>query len=414
MHRIKQLLAGGSAAVAVAGGLLALAGSANAATSLSVTLSSSGTGASAVWNAAGDPVLTVGIPASTTFAKIAVNNPASTAPPAAPTFTSSAAASGSPHWIIAFANGDSLEGFATAGPNNWQVIPASTGACAVAKPAETDYLAALAFIQNSTSNCGGNVTSAAIVADGGQAVGSADTITNISYDGLTLPAGADVVSVTDPGSQTSAVGTKITELDIKAASNKGDGISAFAATNLPPGLAIDGTSGAITGTPTKSGNYAVAVTATDHGGTKGTDTFAWLVNGGGPTTTYSGTIRLFKLGLCLDDRFNSSTSGSAVVQVWRCNGLSNQSWQVDSDGTIRHNNLCMTAAGNGTGNGTRIVLATCSGSAGQKWDTKSYHLHYDNPAASNKVLDDTAWGKGGTAQELYNNNGGNNQIWATF
>ncbi len=412
MHRIKQLLAGGSAALAVTGGLLALAGSANAATSLSVTLSSSGTGASAVWNSAGDPVLTVGFPVATTFAKITVNNPSSTAPTTAPTLTSSAFAAGSPRWVITFANGDSLYGFATAGPDNWQAIPASSGACDVTKPAQTDYLAALAFIQD--SGCGGNVSSAAIVADGGQAVGTSDTITNISYGGLTLPAGPDVVTVTDPGSQTSTVGTKITELDIKAASNKGDGISTYAASNLPPGLAIDSTTGAITGTPTTAGNYAVQVTATDNGGTKGSDTFAWLVSGSGPTTTYSGTIRLYKLGLCLDDRFNSSSSGNAVVQVWRCNGLSNQNWQVDSDGTIRHNGLCMTAVGNGTGNGTPIRLATCSGSAGQKWDTKGYRVHYDNPAASGKVLDDTAWGKGGTAQELYNNNGGNNQIWATF
>ncbi len=411
MHRIRQLLAGG-AVLAVTGGLLAFAGSANAATSLSVTLSASGTGASAVWDSAGDPVLTVGVPAATTFAKIAVNNPSSTAPTAAPTLTSDHFASGSPHWVITFANGDSLVGYATAGPDNWQAIPANSGPCNVTKPAATDYLAALAFIQ--TSGCGGNVSSAAIVADGGQAAGASDTITNISYGGLTLPSGPDVVTVTSPGSQTSTVGTKITELDIKAASNKGDAISGYAATNLPPGLAIDSKSGAITGTPTTAGNYAVQVTATDNGGTKGSVAFAWLVNGNGPAATYSGTIRLYKLGLCLDDRFNSSTSGSAVVQVWRCNGLSNQSWQVDSDGTIRHNGLCLTAVGNGTGNGTPIVLATCSGSAGQKWDTKGYRVHYDNPAASSKVLDDTAWGKGGTPQELYSNNGGNNQVWATF
>jgi hypothetical protein len=34
---------------------------------------------------------------------------------------------------------------------------------------------------------------------------------------------------------------------------------------------------------------------------------------------YSGTIRLTKMGYCLDDRNNSSSNG-AVVQVWRCWG----------------------------------------------------------------------------------------------
>ena len=70
-----------------------------------------------------------------------------------------------------------------------------------------------------------------------------------------------------------------------------------------------------------------------------------------PNVTYSGTIRLSKMGYCLDDRNNSSSNG-AVVQVWRCNGLANQRWQVMSDGTIRHNGLCLDAAGYGTANGT--------------------------------------------------------------
>src|SRR5580658_5495190 len=56
MHRIVRLLATGSAAFTVIGGTLGLAGTASAATPLSVTLSASGTGASAVWDAAGDPV----------------------------------------------------------------------------------------------------------------------------------------------------------------------------------------------------------------------------------------------------------------------------------------------------------------------------------------------------------------------
>jgi hypothetical protein len=67
------------------------------------------------------------------------------------------------------------------------------------------------------------------------------------------------------------------------------------------------------------------------------------------------------MGLCLDDRLNSSSPGSAVVRVWSCNGQATQQWQVMSDGTIRHNSLCLSAVGGGTANGTGIVLDTCTG-----------------------------------------------------
>lgn len=129
--------------------------------------------------------------------------------------------------------------------------------------------------------------------------------------------------------------------------------------------------------------------------------------------TYSGTIRLTKLGLCLDDRNNSSTPG-AVVQVWRCNGLPNQRWQVVSNGTIQHGGLCLDARGNGTRPGTKVQLWTCTGGANQRWDTRGYRVHYDNSAASSQVLDDTAFGGNGTQQEIYTSNGGANQVWSTF
>jgi Ricin-type beta-trefoil lectin domain/Bacterial Ig-like domain (group 3) len=128
--------------------------------------------------------------------------------------------------------------------------------------------------------------------------------------------------------------------------------------------------------------------------------------------TYSGTIRLSKMGYCLDDRNNSGGNG-AVVQVWRCNGLASQRWQVMSDGTIRHNGLCLDAVGSGTANGTKVQLWACTGHGNQKWDTKGFRIHYDNPAATGKVLDDTGYGGDGTRQQIWANTGSINQIWAT-
>jgi len=420
----KALLAAATAAVAVTAGVAGvLASNAGAATNLSVTLVAAGTGWSAVYNSAGDPVLTVGTASTTgaaTYAEMAVNGPSTTPPSSAPTFATSNYGGGSPHWLIQFADGDSLEGFpsqAGLGTSNWTVVPASTGTCSTLThtPADDTYTNVLAFIVN--SGCAGNVTAAEIIATTGQASGTSDTITNVSYNGETLGANTDVVTVANPGTQTSTAGTAITTLQLSAVSSLGDSITSYSATGLPAGLTLNTTTGAITGTPTTAGTLSVTVTATDSGGVQGSAAFSWTVNAASSTTpsgtTYTGNLRLVKMGYCLDDRFNSSTSG-AVVQIWRCNGLQNQVWQVNSNGTIEHNGLCLDALNSGTSNGTRLDLATCSGGDNQLWSTSGWRIHYDNPNSSGKVVDDTAWGKSGTQQELWTNNGGGNQVWGTF
>lgn len=280
MHKIARLLAAGSAALTITGGILALAANAGAASSLSVTLSSSGTGASAVWNAAGDPVLTVGSPSGSTYAKVTVNSPASAAPSTAPTFATNNYNSGSPRWLIQFADGDSLAGYpsnAGLGSSNWTVVSASSGTCShlTHVPEYDTYANVLAFIDD--NGCGGTVTGAAIIADGGQAAGTSDTITGISYDGETLVSGPDVVTVTNPGAQTGTVDTAISALDIAASSNKGDHIASYAASGLPAGLSVDAATGAITGTPSTADTYSVTISATDNGGTSGTASFTWTI-----------------------------------------------------------------------------------------------------------------------------------------
>lgn len=408
MHRIKKLLAAGGAAVAVTGGAIALAGPASAAASLSVTLSSS-PDASATINAAGDLVLTVGS-SSSTFAEASINSVPTAAPSSAPTFATNNYSSGSPRWFINFSGGDGLKGYpsnAGLGANNWQVTSPATGDCHVASSFVT-YTAALASIP---SGCAGNVTGAGITADSGQGSGTTDTITNISYAGMTLP---DVVTVTAPKDQTNTVGTAISTLTIAASSNTGSAITNFAATGLPDGLAIDGTKGTITGTPTKAGTFTVKVTATDQATTQGSASFKWTINSSGPSAIYTGPIHLTRMGLCLDDRLNSKSNG-AVVQVWKCNGESTQVWQVMNNGTIQHNGLCLDAKGFGTKSGTKVELWACTGGVNQKWDaSKGWRIRYANPSAADEVLDDTAFGGSGTQQEIYTDNGGANQIWGTF
>jgi hypothetical protein len=416
MRSKRKMLVVAGVALGLASGTLLLTRVAGAATDLSVTLSASGTGASAVFNDAGDPVLTVGSPSDTTYARITLDGVSSTAPSSAPTFATNNYNAGSPVWVLQFSSGDVMYGYpsnAGLGATNWEVIPGS-GACDAAHSPEFDtYANVLAFIQN--EGCGGDLTAAYINADGNQVSGTSDTITNVDYDGETIVVSADVVTVANPGTQTSTANTAISTLQLSASSSVGDAIASWSAAGLPAGLALNTSTGAITGTPTTAGTYSVTVTAKDDGGTSGSVTFAWDVNPPSAptvTTTYNGTIRLPRLGLCLDDRFNSSTPG-AVVQVWGCNGLSNQDWQVMSNGTIEHNGLCLDAHNSGITSGTKVQLWTCTGNNNQKWDTADWRLHYNNPAASDQVLDDTGWGGAGTQQDIWVDNGGGNQVWQT-
>jgi predicted outer membrane repeat protein len=351
MHRIARLLAG-SVALTVTGGMLALAGTAGAATSLSVTLSSSGTGASAVWDASGDPVLTVGSPSNSTNAEMTINSPPSTAPSTAPTFTTTNYASGSPHWFIQFAGGDSLYGFpanAGLGTSNWEVIPASSGAChsMTHTPQFDTYVNVLAFIAN--AGCGGNVTAAGIIADGDQAAGTSDTITDILYDGETLVSGADVVTVTNPGAQTGTVGTTISTLDIAASSNKGDHIGSYGATGLPAGLSVDATTGAITGTPTSAGTYSVTISATDNGGTTGTASFTWTI---ARNTCHVINLAAHATFTSLQTAVTAASSGAGLLVSGTCTGITT----ISSGRTLTITGIGRSPTLNGRGQGSVLTI----------------------------------------------------------
>ncbi|GGN21120.1 M4 family metallopeptidase [Streptomyces fuscichromogenes] len=102
---------------------------------------------------------------------------------------------------------------------------------------------------------------------------------------ITVPTSG--VTVTNPGSQSSTVGTAVS-LQISASSTNSGSLT-YAATGLPTGLSISSSTGAITGTPTTAGTYSTTVTVTDSTGATGTASFTWTVSssGGGGTCTSS-------------------------------------------------------------------------------------------------------------------------------
>jgi endo-1,4-beta-xylanase len=92
--------------------------------------------------------------------------------------------------------------------------------------------------------------------------------------------GQNTVTVTNPGTQTGTVGTAAS-LQVHATDSASGQALSYAATGLPAGLAINASTGLISGTPTTSGNNTVTVTVKDTTGATGIANFAWNIGGGG-------------------------------------------------------------------------------------------------------------------------------------
>lgn len=160
--------------------LAARANPAGAATTpqLSVTLAHAKDG-SAVWNAAGNPVLN---PGATGAAYVDVNGESgTTAPGTSPSFTTSDQEAGNPRWVIEFHNGDYMIGYGSGGSatvNTWQCNQGSGFGAA------TSYPTALSQCQPGFDD---QVTAAFIVMDSGNP-NTTVTLSGIQYGGATADA----------------------------------------------------------------------------------------------------------------------------------------------------------------------------------------------------------------------------------
>ncbi len=85
--------------------------------------------------------------------------------------------------------------------------------------------------------------------------------------------------------------------------------------------------------------------------------------------TAAGELRVYDT-LCLD-AYNSGTVAGTVVQTWSCNGGTNQKWRQNSDGSITgvQSGLCLDVSNAGTANGTEVILWTCTGQSNQRWSS---------------------------------------------
>ena len=130
------------------------------------------------------------------------------------------------------------------------------------------------MISGNISASNGNYTSTITVSDGNNT--DEDTFNWTIYP-------ASNVTVLNPGTQNSTEGTSIGTLSIGGNNTlySGNGTLLFAATDLPPGLVMDPTTGNITGIPSAGdatfSPYITTVTVTD-GTNSDSQWFSWNVN----------------------------------------------------------------------------------------------------------------------------------------
>jgi subtilase family serine protease len=96
----------------------------------------------------------------------------------------------------------------------------------------------------------------------------------------------NIISITNPGTQTGAVGS-LQSLQIQASDVVPGSQLSYAASGLPTGLAINPRTGLISGTVSAAGPYTVSITATDNTTTSGSATFSWVFQAPGALSTVS-------------------------------------------------------------------------------------------------------------------------------
>ncbi|MGO4427987.1 ricin-type beta-trefoil lectin domain protein, partial [Streptomyces sp. MCAF7] len=149
---------------------------------------------------------------------------------------------------------------------------------------------------------------------------------------------------------------------------------------------------------------------TSQGETAQFDTLSITPGNGGNDGGTTGTIAGVASGRCVDVPNQSQTAGTQV-ELWDCNGGSNQQWTDTSAGELRvYGSDCLDAAGQGTSPGTKVDIWDCNGGSNQKWT-----LHADGTITgvqSGLCLDATGAGTAnGTLLQLWTCNGSSNQKW---
>jgi len=134
------------------------------------------------------------------------------------------------------------------------------------------------------------------------------------------------------------------------------------------------------------------------------------VAGGGTTTPTSGPIHAVGAGKCLDVPNSTQTNGTQV-QIFTCNGATNQTWTYSSGRfTVYGGAKCLDAYNNQTSAGTKVEIWDCNGGANQQWQLNANGTV--TGTQSGLCLDVTGAATADSSPvELWTCNGGSNQQW---
>jgi alpha-galactosidase len=103
----------------------------------------------------------------------------------------------------------------------------------------------------------------------------------------------------------------------------------------------------------------------------GTQVDIWTCNGASNqiwADTPSNQLTVYGGAKCLD-AYNNQTTAGTKVEIWDCNGGANQQWHLNANGTITgvQSGLCLDVTGASTANGALADLWTCNGQSNQQW-----------------------------------------------
>jgi len=100
------------------------------------------------------------------------------------------------------------------------------------------------------------------------------------------------------------------------------------------------------------------------------------------------------------------------VQIWTCNGLVNQTWRLNADGTLTTSGVCMQLSPSSLGNGALVTAAACSPTtANQRW-SRFANGQLRNVAAGRCLDLDSGNTTNGRQLIVWDCVGGPNQTWA--